>query len=61
MNIVLQMLCAIGAIACLCIFTFACAFYHSYESNREKFDNYSLFACAFFGIGFVILFRLAVM
>lgn len=60
MNIVLRILCALGAIACLYIFTFACSFYHAFEGNRECFDNYALTASIIFGISSVVLFRMAV-
>lgn len=56
----LTLLCILGAIGSLCLFTRSVSFYLSFTNNMPTHDNYSLISAITYGILFLVLFGLVV-
>ena len=60
MNDVIRILCLIASLVCFYFATLIFAFHHMFETNRDKFDSYTITAVAEFALFGIILFRLGV-
>lgn len=57
MNIVVVLIAVITSILFLYLFTLIVAFYHCFESNKDKMDKYALIAAIVLGLLFILLMR----